>query len=65
MITRYVVLYNVRLTSEHTGEAVSKRHINRVFAKVRFSKCTSQKIVPKAVFAVHFLKKGKNVLYRR
>ena len=44
----------VRLTSEHTGEAVSKRHINRVFAKVRFSKCTSQEIVPKAVFAVHF-----------
>ena len=38
---------------------------NRVFAKVRFSKCTSLKIVPKAVFAVHFLKKGKNVLYRR
>ena len=37
----------------------------RVFAKVRFSKCTSLKIVPKAAFAVHFLKKGKNVLYRR
>ena len=28
-----------------------------VFAKVRFSKCTSLKIVPKAAFAVHFLKK--------
>ena len=27
---------------------------NRVFAKVRFSKCTSLKIVPKAAFAVHF-----------
>ena len=26
----------------------------RVFAKVRFSKCTSLKIVPKAAFAVHF-----------
>ena len=26
----------------------------RVFAKVRFSKCTSPKIVPKAAFAVHF-----------
>ena len=39
--------------------------ISIVFAKVRFSKCTSLKIVPKAAFAVHFLKKGKNVLYRR
>ena len=28
--------------------------LNRVFAKVRFSKCTSPKIVPKAAFAVHF-----------
>ena len=25
-----------------------------VFAKVRFFKCTSSKIVPKAIFAVHF-----------
>ena len=38
---------------------------SRVFAKVRFSKCSSLKIVPKAAFAVHFKKKGKNVLYRR
>ena len=29
-------------------------HDIRVFAKVRFSKCTSLKIVPKAAFAVHF-----------
>ena len=28
--------------------------LNRVFAKVRFSKCTSLKIVPKVAFAVHF-----------
>ena len=41
------------------------KHFIRMFAKVRFSKCTSLKIVPKAAFAVHFLKKGKNVLYRR
>ena len=34
---------------------------NRVFAKVRFKKITSSKIVPKAIFAVHFLKKGKNL----
>ena len=27
---------------------------NRVFAKVRFSKFTSSKIVPKAIFAVNF-----------
>ena len=39
--------------------------LNRVFAKVRFFKCTSKNIVPKAIFAVHFLKKDKNVLYRR
>ena len=40
-------------------------YVSRVFAKVRFSKYTSLKIVPKAAFAVHFFKKGKNVLYRR
>ena len=31
----------------------------RVFAKVRFSKFTSSKIVPNAIFAVHFLKSGR------
>ena len=36
----------------------------RVFAKVRFKKTTYSKIVPKAIFAVHFFKTGKNVLYR-
>ena len=40
-------------------------YVSRVCAKVRFSKYTSLKIVPKAAFAVHFFKKGKNVLYRR
>ena len=39
--------------------------VNRVFAKVRFKKFTSSKIVPKVRFAVNFRKKGKNVLYRR
>ena len=31
-----------------------KLAVIRVFAKVRFPKCTSLKIVPKAAFAVHF-----------
>ena len=49
---------------ELTANNVFFQHI-RVFAKVGFSKCTSLKIVPKAALAVHFKKKGKNVLYRR
>ena len=32
---------------------------NRVFAKVRFQKFTSSKIVPKAIFAVVFEKMAK------
>ena len=41
------------MTDQATGDE-GKLFINRVFAKVRFSKCTSLKIVPKAAFAVHF-----------
>ena len=39
-----------------TSPTINRVHyvFTRVFAKVRFSKCTSLKIVPKAAFAVHF-----------
>ena len=45
---------------QHDSRRHSKYHtLFRVFAKVCFFTITSSKMVPKAIFAVHFFKKGK------
>ena len=45
---------SMRYSSGYDRIEESFNYLSRVFAKVRFSKCTSPKIVPKAAFAVHF-----------
>ena len=55
---RYILALSVGIPYKSTTEMFHLNAVkevdNRVFAKVRFSKCTSLKIVPKAAFAVHF-----------